>query len=154
MSQNTSLTSLANEEKKILLDLNESELNEFDLNGVKTYAKVLRVYDGDTIWVGCKIFGKYHKLNIRLLGYNSPEIRVAKSNPKRDEIKKAGYEAKDYLSDLINDQIVWVEFKEYGKFGRALADVYSIDWEQEPPIKKIFVNKVMVEEGHGEEFYC
>ena len=39
MSQNTSLTPLMDEEKKNLLDLNESELTEFDLNGIKTYAK-------------------------------------------------------------------------------------------------------------------
>jgi len=131
----TPLPPLSEEEKKNLLEFEESQLKEFDLDGIELYAKVLRVYDGDTIWVGCELFGKQHKLNIRLLGYNSPEIRVSKNNPNRDAIKEAGYEAKDFLSDMIKNQIVWVEFKGYGKFGRALANVYTIDWSDSPKKK-------------------
>ena len=51
---------------------------KFTLKGIKTYCKVLSIYDGDTITIGCKVWGKYFKLKIRMFGYDSPEMKPPK----------------------------------------------------------------------------
>lgn len=131
----------------------------FDLNGFCCYAKVAEVYDGDTIWVIFERYDQLWKVRVRLLGYNSPEIRVGASNPNRDQIKQAGYEARDRLSELILNQIIWIEFSHYDSLSRALATIYTIGYDignsskrSKKYEKKICINQWMIENGYGEVF--
>jgi micrococcal nuclease len=105
-----------------------------------TKAKVVRVYDGDTIHVSAIVCGKVYRFIIRMYGYDSPELRT-----KDLEEKLAGYDAKEFLSKRIGGKIVDVfihPIKE--KFGRLLATISDSDGE---------VNSWMIANGHGKAYF-
>ena len=69
---------------------------EFSLKNEVKKAKVVSVYDGDTIRVVFPILNKLYKWNCRITGVDTPELRT------RDELeKKYGYEVRDKLRDKI-----------------------------------------------------
>lgn len=123
----------------------------FTLPRKKQKCKVLKIYDGDTIWVAIYLNGSIVKFNCRMLGYDSPEMKPLKSNKERNQIIEAAKKAKIYLESLIKDSIVDISFSGFDKYGRALASVYIPD----PDGTKIFcpnkvcVNDLMIRMGHG-----
>lgn len=123
----------------------------FTLSRKKQKCKVLKVYDGDTIWVAISINGSIVKFNCRMLGYDSPEMKPLKSINNRDEIIEAAKKAKEYIESLIKDAIVDISFSGFDKYGRALSSVYIIDPDSNKIYcpNKICVNDLMVRKGHG-----
>ena len=123
----------------------------FTMNGMKTYARVVNVIDGDTLSLVIPLFDKYFKFSVRIYGIDTCEIH---SNDT--EIKEKGLKAKyrviemlskkdvkdvlcisrkqiifDNLSelqslDLFNNNmsIVWIECLDFDKYGRLLANVF------------------------------
>ena len=104
-------------------------------------AKVIKVYDGDTITVnidlGFKVQVQSEK--IRLMGINTPEVR--------GEERPLGLISRDRLRDLIMDKDIIIKTyrDKKGKYGRYLGDIYiEIDDEL------ICVNDWLVTEGLAE----
>ena len=100
-------------------------------------AKVLKVYDGDTITVALDLgFGISMKTRVRLAGIDAPEIRGG----EREE----GLKTRDYLRALILHQNVIIETRKdkKGKYGRYIGVVYHQD---------INVNELLVEKKLAEE---
>ena len=100
--------------------------NDFSLDGIECRARVESVYDGDTIRLIIihPIFNnKSTKHKVRIMGYDSEEIRQPKSDPQREVKKKRAYEAKAALERLILGKIVKVKFGKDDKYGRPLADI-------------------------------
>lgn len=85
-------------------------------------AKVVKVYDGDTVHAILDIFGAYYKFKVRLDGIDTPEIRT-----KDLEEKTKGLDARDWLSKRIMGKIVDLKCKGMDKYGRLLADIYVND---------------------------
>lgn len=96
-----------------------------------TKAKVLKVYDGDTITLGVLIDNKCYKFQARIYGIDCDEMRS--SVPKEVENAKL---AKKYLTFLIGDKVVNInilnnktvringkEKKVVEKYGRWLVDI-------------------------------
>ena len=86
------------------------------------YAKVIKVYDGDTITVASKlpfIDSPIYRFSVRLAGIDSPEIKGQSLTEKTLAIK-----SRDALHKLIFGKII--ELKNCGKekYGRLLADIY------------------------------
>lgn len=97
----------------------------FTFNGKLIEAYVCDVYDGDTFTCifthdGCK-----QKFKIRMNGYDAPEMKPLKSIPtkKRESIIEKALYAKNFLSDKILKKWIYLECKEFDKYGRILADV-------------------------------
>jgi len=90
----------------------------FSLKGYKTDAKVVKVYDGDTVHVVFFYLDKYYKWICRISNVDTPELRT-----KNDEEKKKGYEVRDKLRELISDKIVQLNCHEFDKYGRLLVDI-------------------------------
>jgi micrococcal nuclease len=93
------------------------------VQNIKLRVKVLKVYDGDTITVAGDFFkcGKYFRHKVRLKGINAPEIRT-----KCPREKKLGLEARQYLRDIIEKQIVTLIIGDNNdKYGRTSAVVVS-----------------------------
>jgi micrococcal nuclease len=93
----------------------------FAIQNVQLDAKVLSVYDGDTITVAADFFncGIFLNQKVRLLGMNAPEIRT-----KRKKEKALGLEATDYLRRLIEGEIVTLIITDNAdKYGRTSAVV-------------------------------
>lgn len=145
MSNLFNLHNLQNLSQLELLDqfksynINNTEF--FTLNGIKTYARLVDVYDGDTITCIIPVFNNYYKFHIRLNDLDTCEIKN-----KNDELKKRALlarhtilniicnnnnldlhcsrkEIQDYLS--INVYLVYLDCLTFDKYGRVLANVYE-----------------------------
>jgi endonuclease YncB( thermonuclease family) len=113
------------------------------LAGRVARGKVLSVYDGDTCTCaiedppGSKVLAS---VRVRILGYDSPEIRPPRERPGREAEQAAGLSARDYLRARIGGKVVVLSFEGEDKYGRGLARV-SADGED--------VTRAMLEAGHG-----
>ena len=107
-------------------------------------ATVTRVVDGDTIDAMVDLgFGTWKKVRIRMHGINAPESRT------RDlEEKKKGLAAKARLVEMLEEnknEFILVSHG-VGKFGRCLGEIFLNKKENS-------INKQLIWEGHGTEYY-
>ena len=82
-------------------------------------AKIVRVYDGDTVTAEVDLgFDIKRKMTIRLAGINTPELY--------GEEREKGLLARDYLASRILDREVTIKTKKdkKGKYGRYIAIIY------------------------------
>ena len=83
------------------------------------FAKVVKVYDGDTITVDIDLgFGVWmRKQKIRLVGINTPEVR--------GEEREEGLKSRDWLREKILDKQITLRTAKdrKGKYGRWLGAV-------------------------------
>tara|TARA_B100000035_G_scaffold3667_1_gene3249 strand:- start:1314 stop:1796 length:483 start_codon:yes stop_codon:yes gene_type:complete len=85
-------------------------------------AKVIKVYDGDTITIASKVSlfdKKYYRFSVRLARIDCPELRTKDSNEKEFAVK-----AKESLERLILNKYVKLNVIKTDKYGRLLAEVY------------------------------
>jgi endonuclease YncB( thermonuclease family) len=112
----------------------------FTLNGIKDYARVTEVYDGDTITIVMNISGSFLKFKCRMMGIDTCEIRSKNSKNKELAVK-----ARNRLIELITDKqldeaskkkevssfleedvyVIWVHCLEFDKYGRALIHCFK-----------------------------
>jgi endonuclease YncB( thermonuclease family) len=106
----------------------------FSIDGLITYAKCVKVYDGDT----CHCVFFFHdvaiKFSVRLLGIDTPEL---KTGSHREEAKIA----RDALVELILNKIVKLHCHGWDKYGRLLGDIETMDG--------INVSAYMLERGYA-----
>lgn len=100
------------------LEEQTKDIPYFSLEGYETLAKVVKVYDGDTVHVVFSYFDKFYKWNCRILHVDTPELRT-----KDLEEKKRGYECRDKLSALILDKVVSLKCSKFDKYGRLLVEI-------------------------------
>ena len=88
--------------------------------------KVVNIYDGDTCKVVFPMNGKMYRWNVRLSGYDTPEMRPPKSQENRDEEIAAAKEAKNFLIGKVmnEDQLVYIKCGEFDKYGRLLGTLF------------------------------
>lgn len=93
----------------------------FSLNGKTTLAKVVKVYDADTIQVVFNLYNKkYYRFKCRLNRIDSPEI---KSNNALE--KEKAKISRDMLKKRILNKIVTIKCLEFDKYGRVLIELYQ-----------------------------
>lgn len=128
----------------------------FSLQGVKTWGKVVDVYDGDTLTVAVRRPMRT-SFRVRLQGIDTEEIRQPKGAADREARTARAYQARDRLIMLTTGVVatglkgeplrealmnarrcVWVEFGEMDKYGRPLATIRA---------RGVKVNSALVEEG-------
>jgi micrococcal nuclease len=100
-------------------------------------AKVIKVYDGDTITVEVDLGFSFKFTNsFRLLRINCPEVR--------GESKEEGLKSRDRLRELIMEKEIIIKTQKDNteKYGRYLAEVYLIIDD-----KEININDLLVTEG-------
>ena len=110
---------------------------ELSVNGLKSYGRLIDIYDGDTIKVILPTFNSYYKFTIRLNGIDTCEIR-SKDKVLQDNALKA----RDRLFELLTNHkintkndikkllesdvhLVWVECCNKDKYGRILANIFK-----------------------------
>lgn len=101
--------------------INWDEINDaplFSLEGQELKAKVVSVYDGDTIKCVFPLNDKLFKWNCRLSGVDTPELRTRNKNEK-----KFGYQVRDNLREKILGKVITLKCGEFDKYGRLLATV-------------------------------
>jgi len=103
-------------------------------------AKVIKVYDGDTITVSVDLGFKIHTIEkIRLFDIDTPELRG-------DE-RPDGLISRDWLREKILDkEIILKTFKDKkGKYGRYIGEIY-LEGEE------ISLNEQLINEGLAERY--
>lgn len=89
-----------------------------------TKGKVIKVYDGDTITIACRLpfegtnEDPIYRFNVRLLGINCPEMKG-----KNREEKNAAIFVQQTLENLILHKYVELKNISLEKYGRLLANV-------------------------------
>ncbi len=107
----------------------------FTLEGREFDAKVVKIYDGDTIHVVFTFKGELTRWKIRMEGYDSPEMRS-----KNKEEKIAALAAKDALVGKIGENRVKLVCGKFDKYGRLLGTIFIGDDN---------INTWMISEGYG-----
>ena len=106
------------------------------------YAKVVKVYDGDTITVASKYpknGKKLYRFSVRLAGIDAPEMN-ADSFIERVEANIS----KEQLHSLIYNETVRLDNVRIEKYGRLLADVY---------IRDLHVNNWLLENNYAVPYF-
>lgn len=123
---------------------------KFTYQGHKCKAKVVDIYDGDTLTLVFRYGGKLQQHSCRMEGYDSPEMKPPKTQQNRDREITAANKAKDALSNIISDQIVNIECGQFDKYGRILITIWvkqKTSWSFCRP--RINVNQWMIANGYG-----
>ena len=140
---------------KEIYKLHGGDTPYFSLDGVKDYARVIEVYDGDTMTIVMNINGSFLKFKARLVGIDTCEIR-SKNSKNRELAVKAknrliqlvsgrqfddSSKKKDVSSFLDDDVfLIWVHCFEFDKYGRILVDCFDA-----PTSSKSFSNILITE---------
>jgi endonuclease YncB( thermonuclease family) len=152
------------------LELANSDVKEFSLEGKNLWAKVVYVYDGDTIHIVFKMNEQLVKFNCRLLGIDSPEIapkNISDEKLRNLEIASA-IKSRNYLISLVVNipiekesmnknevkqlcsnasKLVWIKAYKFDKYGRLLIEVYNSS-----DSSKSF-NQDMIDKNYAIEYY-
>jgi len=109
-------------------DLTDEKIRDFSLGGERHLAVVTDVYDGDTLRVKFRRRGDIVQFKVRMLGYDSPEIRPPRKQFCAEACRKreiaAGVVARNRIAALVLGKLVWVECGGWDKYGRLLAKLY------------------------------
>tara|TARA_Y100000816_G_scaffold287679_1_gene270840 strand:+ start:751 stop:1152 length:402 start_codon:yes stop_codon:yes gene_type:complete len=108
------------------------------VDGKVLEAKVISVYDGDSIKVIFPLNGVLYRWSCRLNGVDTPEIRTR--NLKEKEM---GLKVRDLLRDKILNKVVTLNCGELDKYGRLLVD---INYESEN------INQWLITNGYAYEY--
>ena len=122
----------------IPIDWNEidSNVKEFSFEGETKIAKVVSVYDGDTVKVVFPVLRKLFKFNCRISGVDTPEIRT------RDKVEKEhGLFVRDQLRKKILNKVVTIKCGDFDKYGRLLIDIKERGALTEETVSEWLINK-------------
>lgn len=122
-----------------------TKVPEFSLKGRTLWARVVSVYDGDTLTCIVPLFGNHYKFSVRMNGIDTCEIKS-----KLEENKKKAIQARNQLLQwiMIDKQfplsepytkkqieemlasdvyLVYMRCDSFDKYGRLLADVFPAE---------------------------
>lgn len=111
--------------ENILSDLSDAEV--FSFNNMKKKAKIISVYDADTVDAILCVRDRPYRFKIRLNGIDTPEIRPVKTIENRDLHVECGIKCREYLKSKILNKIVEVHCSEFDKYGRILGEIFVDD---------------------------
>jgi len=97
---------------------------DFSFKGMRFLAKMVDCYDGDTLRMAFIYNDITMQYSVRMLGYDSPEMRPPKSNSNRDEEVAAAKIARDALKTKIGDGLVYMVCGKFDKYGRPLVTLH------------------------------
>ena len=111
-------------------------------------AKVVEVYDGDTVTVVFFCGLRRLKQKVRIYGLDTPEIKPLKSLANRDDEIKRAKAARDFLKDMILNKVVFLDARGKEKYGRLLCSVHI-----KVGCSLLNIEKMMIENGHGVAYF-
>jgi len=121
--------------------------DDFSFDGQRFLAKVVDVYDGDTLRVTFRYGGRLVQYRARMAGYDSPEMKPPRSKPNRENEIAAARAAKAALERRVRDRLVTVACGPFDKYGRILVTIY--DSAAAGGENGENINEWMVSSGHG-----
>jgi endonuclease YncB( thermonuclease family) len=159
------LYSMNKEEAINLLSQHDNSTKLFSLAGLKTWCRVVQIYDLDTIQVVFP-FTKddVHKIVVRVNGVDSPEMTSKDKTVQAWAVKArnrmlslivpgvfevdGSYTKKDIVRLLKeNVSIIWLHALDFDKFGRLLGDLYQT------PDDKETIQSTCIQEGYCKAYF-
>jgi len=123
---------------------------DFSFDGMSFPAKVVDLYDGDTVRVCFRLKGEIIQWRARMAGYDSPEMKPSKASPTRVAERAAALAARDALAAKVGGRLVTIECGPFDKYGRLLVTILLPGPGGAPNLSKgENVNEWMVAQGHG-----
>ena len=125
-----------------------TKLPAVDLCGKKLFARVVKVYDGDTVTLKFCLAGVWHAQRIRLMGINTPELLGGTEQQTAE-----GCRSRDILANMIGNKVVFAIFHKNDKYGRPLVNIYyspsqsRLEYSEKLPQDYIDVNRYMLRLG-------
>lgn len=154
-----------------LIDLKKAKIDDYPLfsfENLITKGKVVHNYDGDTVDLLFINNSNIIHVKARLFGYDSPEMKVSKSDPDRESKIKKANQAKDKLWELCakcsfnksnnyHENILNIWCHEFDKYGRLLVTLFEPDIEFNnnnfDEAFKLSINFKMIQDGNGYPYY-
>jgi len=125
-------------------------MEDFSFRGRRFAAKVVHVYDGDTIRIVFRDRGALVQYRARMAGYDSPEMKPRLDSPNRNKEVAAATDAKFALEGRISGKVVLVECGAADKYGRLLVTVYAPERGALTPRPQLEnINEWMLASGYG-----
>ena len=152
-----------------LKNLKDKDVERFTLKGEEKYAKVVSIYDGDTLDLAFYQDDEMNDLvryKCRMSGYDAPEMDEEDGELTRDylahlctggdDVEPADFQGEnDMLSkgDLQkkldqNKRLVFAEFGREGKYGRPVVALSQTSSRGNPPKKGKSINDMMTKFVH------
>jgi micrococcal nuclease len=125
--------------------ITSKNVRKFTLSGLRTFGKVVDVYDGDTCQVVFPLNGELYRWSVRLQGIDTPEIRG-----KTVEEKERGIYVRDKLREKILDQVIVLDCMDFDKYGRPLAKLYM---SQDDASNQKDISSWLIENKYGVEYF-
>jgi endonuclease YncB( thermonuclease family) len=121
------------------IDWNNASIDTpyFSFENQTKRAKVVKVYDGDTVKIVFPIRKKLFKFSCRLIGIDTPEMKSHDHNEK-----SYAHFVQKQLSKKILNKIVTVKCGKFDKYGRLLITIYHNN-------SIISVNKWLIEKKYA-----
>lgn len=125
--------------KEELMKASFDSVPEFNLNEYKGLCKVIKVYDGDTVYIALELFSRIYKIKCRLSGIDTAEIKSTDSLEEQIAIK-----TRTRVEELTNNRLLWVVIHTNDKYGgRYVASIYMDSSENENKT----INNILLSEG-------
>ncbi len=107
------------------------------VNGKTVEAKIISVYDGDTVKAIFPLNGVLYKWSCRLTGVDTPELRTRNAKEK-----KYGYFVRDELRKKVLGKVVRLECEDLDKYGRLLVKIFCYD-------DKCHIDEWLIDSGYA-----
>ena len=130
------------------------QVPRFTFKGITTLAKIVSVYDGDTVTLGFKWNKIYIKKSFRLYGIDTPELHPPKDDPYYQLHQQAGRMIANWVGEQLLNKIVWIQFTKEDKYGRLMGCIYLSN--QIPPFKNIMdnsFNQLLIDKGYAIPYF-
>ena len=124
----------------------------YSLDGKILNCKIVDIYDGDTCTAVIRINKKQlQKYKVRMMGYDSPEMKPHLNVKNRDKEKEDAKKAKNALQKKVsnnndikkNTKIIKIHCHKWDKYGRLLGTLYS---------NSTNINKWMIDNNYGYKY--
>ena len=123
-----------------LINIDENFVPNVIFKDCRIRARVIDVYDGDTITVIFLIENTPVQFKIRLSGIDTPEIKSGKKKLNSEKI--AAIKCRDYLNSLIGNKIINLTILDWDKYGGRLIGIISLN-------DNTIINNVMINHGYA-----
>ena len=133
----------------VALSITTKKTPYFSLDGLITRAKVVDVYDGDTVQIVFPFYNKERKKDMcrwkcRLSRIDTPELRT-----KSQEEKKLAIQAREYVKEYVLEKIVTVKCGKFDKYGRLLVEIYVFEGNTECSLNQLLIERGIAKEYNG-----
>lgn len=138
------------EQEEMLRELNTKTKQNTDHMSLENNvydAKIVHIYDGDSMHVVFKEFGSFYRWTCRIIGVDTPELRT------RNEHEKAlGYKVRDILREKLLNKIVKIVCGKFDKYGRLLIDVYIPDTMKNEETETGMLSEWLIDNKYAYEY--